>query len=100
MLKHPQTLIHGDVRLHNMGLTDDQLVLLDWEVVGSGPPAMDFAWYLIISASRIDATREQVIDDYRDDRRRPFRCARMGSRVHRCDDLARLEQGDRHRRQP
>jgi hypothetical protein len=65
MLKTPQTLIHGDVRLHNMGLTDEQLVLLDWEVVGGGPPATDFAWYLIISASRIDATREQVIDDYR-----------------------------------
>jgi hypothetical protein len=63
---HPQTLIHGDVRLHNMGLTDGQLVLLDWEAVGSGPPATDVAWYLIISASRIDATREEVIADYRE----------------------------------
>lgn len=62
----PQTLIHGDVRLHNMGLTSDRLVLFDWEVCGLGPPAVDFAWYLIISASRIDATREQVIDDYRE----------------------------------
>jgi hypothetical protein len=64
--KHTQTLVHGDARLHNMGLTDDQLVLLDWEIVGSGPPATDLAWYLIISASRIDATREQVISDMRD----------------------------------
>jgi hypothetical protein len=63
--KHPQTLIHGDLRLHNMGLTDDRLVLLDWEIVGGGPPATELAWYLIISATRIDATREQVIDDYR-----------------------------------
>jgi hypothetical protein len=63
--KHPQTLIHGDLRLHNMGLTDDRVVLLDWEIVGSGPPATELAWYLIISASRIDATREDVIDDYR-----------------------------------
>jgi hypothetical protein len=63
---YPQTLIHGDLRLHNMGLTDDRVVLLDWEIVGQGPPATDVAWYLIISASRIDATREQIIDDYRE----------------------------------
>lgn len=63
--KHPQTLIHGDLRLHNMGLTADRVVLLDWEIVGNGPPATEFAWYLIISATRIDATREQIIADYR-----------------------------------
>ncbi|MEX2393217.1 MAG: phosphotransferase [Actinomycetota bacterium] len=62
----PQTLTHGDLRLHNMGLTDDHVVLLDWELVVTAPPAMEFGWYLIISASRIDATREQVIDDFRE----------------------------------
>jgi hypothetical protein len=61
-----QTLIHGDLRLHNMGLSPDHVVLLDWEVAGQAPPAVEIAWYLIISASRIDATREQVIDDYRE----------------------------------
>lgn len=62
----PQTLIHGDLRLHNMGLTDDRVVLFDWEISGMAPPAVEFAWYLIISASRIEATREQVLDDYRE----------------------------------
>jgi hypothetical protein len=62
----PQTLIHGDLRLHNMGLTDDRVVLLDWELVGTAPPAIEFGWYLIISASRIDATREQITDDFRE----------------------------------
>jgi hypothetical protein len=83
--ERPSTLIHGDLRLHNLGLRDDrmseghaerggsggpsapgQVVLLDWELVGRGPPAVDFGWYLNISASRIDATREQIIDDYRE----------------------------------
>jgi hypothetical protein len=64
--RRPRTLIHGDLRLHNMGLTADRVVLLDWELVGTAPPAMEFGWYLIISASRIDATREQIIDDYRE----------------------------------
>jgi len=60
-----QTFVHGDLRLHNLGLTKDAVVLVDWEIAGCGCPAMDIAWYLIISATRIDATREQVIDDYR-----------------------------------
>lgn len=60
-----QTFVHGDLRLHNMGLAPSRLVLVDWEVAGIGSPAMEFAWYLIISATRIEATREQVVDDYR-----------------------------------
>lgn len=60
------TLLHGDLRLHNLGLTPDRVVLLDWELACCGPPAVDFAWYLIISATRIDATREQVTDDFRE----------------------------------
>lgn len=63
---HGQTLIHGDLRLHNLGLEPKgRVVMLDWEIAGAAPPAVEFAWYLIISASRIDASREQVIDDYR-----------------------------------
>jgi hypothetical protein len=59
-----QTFIHGDLRLHNLGLTDDRVVLLDWEIAGTGPPAVEFGWYLIISASRIDATREEITQDF------------------------------------
>lgn len=60
------TLIHGDLRLHNIGLTSDRVVLLDWDLCGTAPPAVEFCWYLIISASRIDASREQVTDDFRE----------------------------------
>lgn len=60
------TLVHGDFRLANMGLRADRLVLIDW---GSscvvGPSAIDVAWYLIVGATRIDATRDEVIDDFR-----------------------------------
>jgi hypothetical protein len=59
------TFIHGDLRLHNLGLSEDRVVLLDWELASYGPPAVDFAWYLIISATRIDATREEITDDFR-----------------------------------
>jgi hypothetical protein len=59
-----QTFVHGDLRLHNMGLADDRVVLLDWEIAGPGPLTSDFAWYLIISATRIDATRDEIVDDF------------------------------------
>lgn len=62
----PSTLIHGDLRLHNIGLTSDRVVMLDWEIAGIAPPAVEIGWYLIISATRIDATREQILDDYRE----------------------------------
>ena len=30
----------------------------------AGPAALDLAWYLIVGATRIEATREEVIDDF------------------------------------
>ncbi|HEX7473176.1 MAG TPA: hypothetical protein VF323_08830 [Candidatus Limnocylindrales bacterium] len=61
----PGTLVHGDYRFANLGLRADRVVVIDW---GSscvvGPAALDLAWYLIVGATRIDATRDEVIDDF------------------------------------
>ena len=60
------TLLQGDLKLGNLGLTADRVVMLDWGTqTGWGPPAVEVAWYLAINWSRIDATREQVLDDFR-----------------------------------
>ena len=60
------TLVQGDLKLGNLGLTGDRVVMLDWGTqTGWGPPAVEVAWYLAINWSRIDATREQVLDDFR-----------------------------------
>ncbi|HET9292386.1 MAG TPA: aminoglycoside phosphotransferase [Actinomycetes bacterium] len=60
------TLLQGDLKLGNLGLTADQVVMLDWGTqTGWGPPAVEVAWYLAINWSRLDATREQVLDDFR-----------------------------------
>lgn len=65
LARHETTLIHGDLKLGNIGLLGHAVVLLDWDRMGVAPPAVDFAWYLAINASRIAATREQLIDDFR-----------------------------------
>jgi hypothetical protein len=59
------TLIHGDLWLANLGLTSDRVVMLDWGLAAAAPPAVDFAAYLAQSGSRIAATQEQLLDDFR-----------------------------------
>jgi hypothetical protein len=60
------TLIHNDLRGANLGLASDRTIVLDWGMAGTGPCELDFAWYLFVNGWRIDATREQLIDDFRD----------------------------------
>ena len=63
----PATLVHGDLKIANLGLADDGVViLLDWGALTSwAPPAVDFAWYLAINAASIDATHDELLEDVR-----------------------------------
>jgi hypothetical protein len=66
LARFPTTLVHGDLKLGNLGLAGERLVLVDWGTqTGWAPPAVEVAWYLAVNHSRIDATREQVLDDFR-----------------------------------
>lgn len=61
-----QTLVHGDLKLQNLGFAGGRLVALDWgSLTGVAPPAVDFAWFLGQNANRIAAPREAIIDDFR-----------------------------------
>ena len=59
------TLIHGDLWLANLGLLPDRVVMLDWGLATQGPPELEFTMFLTGSWSRIAATREQIVDDFR-----------------------------------
>jgi hypothetical protein len=59
------TLIHNDLRGANLGLLSNRAIVLDWGLAGTGPCELDFAWYLFVNGWRIDATREQLVDDFR-----------------------------------
>jgi hypothetical protein len=62
-----QTLIHGDVRLTNLGFTDDRVVMLDWgERTGSAPAAVELASFLIFDALQLEVQREEVIAWFRE----------------------------------
>lgn len=61
----PVTLLHGDLRDDNLGLTDDAVVLLDWDLASAGTPTVEFAWYLCHDAWRIDAGHDDIEADFR-----------------------------------
>jgi SnoaL-like domain len=59
------TLIHGDLRDENIGLPDGRLVLLDWGLAARGHPAVELAWYMVHDVWRIEATHDEVVQDFR-----------------------------------
>lgn len=61
----PQTFLHGDWKLGNLGLAGDRTVLLDWTYPGVGPVAHDLAWYLALNKARLPESKEAAIDALR-----------------------------------
>ncbi len=61
----PQTLIHGDWKLGNLGREGGRTILLDWDRTGEGPPLVDLAWYLAVNCDRLPETKEDAIGAYR-----------------------------------
>lgn len=65
--RYPQTVIHGDWKLGNLGrLPDGRVLLLDWAVVGPAPPLVDLAWYLAVNSARLPVSKETAIAGFRD----------------------------------
>jgi hypothetical protein len=60
----PSTLIHGDPWLVNVALEPSEVVLLDWDLATWGPPELDLAYFLDGNWSRVDACRDELIDDF------------------------------------
>ncbi|MHB1165391.1 MAG: phosphotransferase family protein [Candidatus Nanopelagicales bacterium] len=62
----PQTLVHGNFKLDNLGATPQgRTVLLDWEGSGRGAAASDLAWYLAINCRRLPESKEAAVEAYR-----------------------------------
>jgi hypothetical protein len=61
----PQTLIHGDWKLGNLGNSGSRTILLDWDRCGEAPPLVDLAWYLAVNCDRLPESKEAAILAYR-----------------------------------
>ena len=68
LLQTPQTFLHGDWKLGNLGYgRDGRVVLLDWAYPGQGPIAHELAWYLALNRARLPVghTKESTAADLR-----------------------------------
>jgi Phosphotransferase enzyme family len=65
LLERGTTLIHGDLRDENIALPAGRLVVLDWGLATQGHPAAELAWYMVHDVWRIEATHEEVVEDFR-----------------------------------
>jgi aminoglycoside phosphotransferase (APT) family kinase protein len=59
------TLIHADIRDEQIGLDGHRLILLDWGRASQGHPVVDFFWSICHNAWRIDATHDELVEDFR-----------------------------------
>lgn len=67
--RYPQTLIHGDPRVANLGIMPEhepRVVLIDWHLAGPGVSSVDLAWYLGDVGSKSPVGRETAIAWYRE----------------------------------
>ncbi|MFN8050669.1 MAG: hypothetical protein U0Q22_04495 [Acidimicrobiales bacterium] len=68
ILATPQTFLHGDWKLSNLGRgADGRTVLLDWAYPGRGPVCHDLGWYIALNRSRlpVDHTKESTVEALR-----------------------------------
>ena len=56
---YPQSLIHGDTHLGNIGFVDERPVVFDWQVSSCGPAIKDLAYF---AATSIDTDVRRAID--------------------------------------
>jgi hypothetical protein len=59
------TLLHGDLRDEQIGFDEGTLIALDWGLATQGHPVVDLAWYMVHDTWRIEATHDEVVEDFR-----------------------------------
>jgi hypothetical protein len=62
----PQTFLHGDTKLGNLGSQPDgRTIAIDWAYAGTGEAASEITWYLAINSARLPHSKEDAIAAYR-----------------------------------
>lgn len=60
------TLVHGDLKMANLGATADRVVIVDWGTTTVwAPPAIDYAWYIAVNSAALNRPLDRVLDDIR-----------------------------------
>lgn len=66
LLARESTLVHGDLKLANLGAEARRIIVIDWGTLTTwGPPAVDYAWYMAINAAALGVDHDQLLADVR-----------------------------------
>jgi hypothetical protein len=61
----PSALLHGDMKLDNIGLDADGCMwLIDWAMTLVAPPAIELGWFLAINSRRVPASLDEIMRRY------------------------------------
>jgi Phosphotransferase enzyme family len=62
----PATLIHGDLKLANVGIASDGSVeVVDWQMVTVAPVAIELGWFLVSNVNALPLPADAVLGRYR-----------------------------------
>ncbi len=61
----PATLVHGDLKLANVGIAAHGVVdVVDWQMVSLAPVAIELGWFLVSNVNALPLAPEAVLDRY------------------------------------
>ena len=61
-----QTLIHGDLKLANVGIASDGAIeIVDWQMVSLAPIAIEMGWFLVANVASLPVPPDEVLFRYR-----------------------------------
>jgi len=61
----PRTLIHGDLKLANVGIERDGTIdLVDWQMVAVAPVAVELGWFLVSNVASLPLAPAAILDRY------------------------------------
>ena len=63
----PSTLLHGDLKLANVGIAPDgRIDVVDWQMVMVAPVAIELGWFLVSNVASLPWTPATILDRYRE----------------------------------
>jgi tRNA A-37 threonylcarbamoyl transferase component Bud32 len=61
----PAALLHGDLKLANVGFVGDEMVLIDWQMVTRAPVAVELGWLVVSNVAALPEPPGAVLERYR-----------------------------------